>query len=67
MSAAQHPAHRRIARANAIAALLRCAFPQCQVQATTRNRSGQTVCAGHQEVVVCGSYVDDKHADGGHG
>lgn len=44
-----------------------CCFPICSHPATTANRAAQPTCATHRAVVVSGSYVDDKHAEGGHG
>lgn len=37
-----------------------CTFPTCIRPATTINRAGQDVCAGHERVVV-GGYVPDRH------
>lgn len=42
-------------------------MPDCHQPTVTRNRSGQDVCRDHAPIVVSGSWVDDKHADGGHG
>lgn len=44
-----------------------CTFPRCDVPGTGTNRANQVTCDGHKAVVVCGSYVNDKHTDGGHG
>ncbi len=44
-----------------------CVMPECAKAETVRNRAGQGTCAAHQLVVVSGSFVNDKHKDGGHG
>jgi hypothetical protein len=44
-----------------------CEFPSCALPAATANRVGQPTCKGHRLVVVGSSYVNDHHADGGHG
>ena len=44
-----------------------CVFPDCPTAATGHNRAGQDTCQQHQPVVVVGSYVDDRHTEGGHG
>ena len=44
-----------------------CTFPDCPVPSCGSNDSGQPMCVGHQRVTVSGSYVNDKHKDGGHG
>ena len=47
-----HPAHRRIARANAIAAARRCVSPGCHVPPTTWDATGQPACVGHTTPVT---------------
>ena len=44
-----------------------CPMPDCHQPANCVNREGQAVCADHETVVVGTSFVDDKHAEGGHG
>jgi hypothetical protein len=46
-----------------------CMFPDCAHVATTKNRKAEPTCALHARVVVAGSgsFVDDRHPEGGHG
>ena len=44
-----------------------CVHPICPDPATTRNRADQGTCHEHRLVVVTGSFVNDKHTEGGHG
>jgi hypothetical protein len=41
----------------------RCDFPLCPEPA----RDDGTMCELHAHVVVSGSWVNDRHTDGGHG
>ena len=40
-----------------------CAFPACALATVTDTG----MCREHERVTVSGSFVNDKHRDGGHG
>lgn len=50
-------------RGSATLTARRCDFPRCLETAVTPGRT----CTLHENVTVSGSWVDDKHADNGHG